>query len=593
MSLEDLLGRLIPNYNLYQKDRGRADFYESGIKAYNKEYDKYKSAYDVYAEKAAEWQKKADAYNAAVDAYNAAQPNVPYEQFSGYVPSPGEFTLVAPTAPKEPGFTQEEVEAFMNAAQGRAKRRGDAMSVAKAYMGRPSEGVGGTQPVITTATDAGTNIAGLSITPLAQGGVVTPDMGIGGLLERYAEGGAVGSPFADPMTTTFSQISKPAPLNPRGINAGQIGSFATQGYLGSSSAPLQQYQQYLTNTYVKPAEEQMREKVDEFVGLVDQAEGVHFGAEQTFGLGGSQSPYMMGEQNFIGGMGAPIVNMPVSLPPTINAAPGSLPQSQIPFEHISKPVRSFAEGGAVQDPIIELRQRVIATYGFDPAAVAMEEGVDPELFMRMMYQESRGRANAVSPKGAQGLMQLMPGTAEMLGVDPTDPEQNARGGARYLRMMLEEFGTIPLALAAYNAGPGNVRKYQGVPPFEETRNYIANITGADVGQILPEMGNYYDMPGASGPVERPRMRPEGLGTEDYVPPEPMISEYLMQGYIPRPAERRPVSIPNMSMPQTPLEQAAMQQAMEQQAMEQEMAARAQEQDPLMPPFTMSNYTVPR
>jgi len=73
----------------------------------------------------------------------------------------------------------------------------------------------------------------------------------------------------------------------------------------------------------------------------------------------------------------------------------------------------------------------------------------------------------------------------------------------------------------------------------------------------------------------------------------MVSEYLMQGYIPRPAERRPVSIPNMSMPQTPLEQAAMQQAMEQQAMEQEMAARAQEQDPLMPPFTMSNYTVPR
>jgi hypothetical protein len=245
----------------------------------------------------------------------------------------------------------------------------------------------------------------------------------------------------------------------------------------------------------------------------------------------------------------------------------------------------YANGGEVQDPILDLRQKVIATYGFDPAAVAMDEGVDPELLLRMMYQESRGRANAVSPKGARGLMQLMPGTAEMLGVDPDDPLQNVRGGARYLRMMLDEFGTVPLALAAYNAGPGNVRKYDGVPPFEETRNYVATITGAAPDQILPAMGDFFNMPGVEAPVERPRIRPEGLGTAEYAPPEPMMSEYLMQSYVPRTAERRPVSIPNLSMPQTPLEQAAMQQAMD--AQQQEQA------EPAMPPFTMSDYSVPR
>ena len=109
--------------------------------------------------------------------------------------------------------------------------------------------------------------------------------------------------------------------------------------------------------------------------------------------------------------------------------------------------------------------------------IAIEEGVDPDLFLRLVGQESSFNPDAVSSKGASGLAQLMPGTAAELGVDPSDPIQNLRGGARYLRQQLDAFGDPVLALAAYNAGPGAVRKYGGVPPFAETQNYISRILG--------------------------------------------------------------------------------------------------------------------
>ena len=110
--------------------------------------------------------------------------------------------------------------------------------------------------------------------------------------------------------------------------------------------------------------------------------------------------------------------------------------------------------------------------------IAQQEGVPPDLFLRLVNQESRFNPDAVSSAGAIGLSQLMPGTARDLGVDPRDPVQNLTGGARYLRQQLDAFNQPDLALAAYNAGPGNVRKYNGIPPFEETQNYVSTILGA-------------------------------------------------------------------------------------------------------------------
>ena len=97
------------------------------------------------------------------------------------------------------------------------------------------------------------------------------------------------------------------------------------------------------------------------------------------------------------------------------------------------------------------------------------------LFEAMIWQESRFNPKARSPKGAMGLAQLMPGTARLLRVDPTDPMQNLDGGARYLLTQLQNFRSPMLALAAYNAGPQAVRKYRGVPPYRETRDYVVRI----------------------------------------------------------------------------------------------------------------------
>lgn len=114
-------------------------------------------------------------------------------------------------------------------------------------------------------------------------------------------------------------------------------------------------------------------------------------------------------------------------------------------------------------------------------------GVDPSLVRAVMRHESGFNPHAVSPKGAQGLMQLMPGTAAQMGVEnPFDPEQNIAGGVGYLRLCLDRFGqSVPLAVAAYNAGPGRVAKSRGVPAIPETQNFVKNVLGTYTGQPVP------------------------------------------------------------------------------------------------------------
>jgi soluble lytic murein transglycosylase-like protein len=117
---------------------------------------------------------------------------------------------------------------------------------------------------------------------------------------------------------------------------------------------------------------------------------------------------------------------------------------------------------------------------------AQEYGVDEDLIWAVIRQESGFNPGAVSPKGAMGLMQLMPGTAALMGVsNPFDVEQNIAGGVKYLEQCLNQFNQdVPSALAAYNAGPANVVKFQGCPPFAETRNYVASILQAYAGEPI-------------------------------------------------------------------------------------------------------------
>jgi soluble lytic murein transglycosylase-like protein len=122
------------------------------------------------------------------------------------------------------------------------------------------------------------------------------------------------------------------------------------------------------------------------------------------------------------------------------------------------------------DESTPFEQRVIAA--------ATREGLDPALVLAVVEVESRQATDAVSPKGAVGLMQVLPETAAEIGFpDAADPARNLKAGCRYLAALLESFGgDVELALAAYNAGPGAVRRWGTVPPYRETRTFIARVS---------------------------------------------------------------------------------------------------------------------
>ena len=141
-------------------------------------------------------------------------------------------------------------------------------------------------------------------------------------------------------------------------------------------------------------------------------------------------------------------------------------------------VPASAVRGFVPDEVVE---EIVAPGGDDmrelAVAVARKHGLDPDLVLAVVGVESAFRPRAVSSKGAQGLMQLMPRTAASLGVeDAFDPEQNLDGGVRHLGSLLAQYdGDVERALAAYNAGEGAVARHGGIPPFRETREYVKRV----------------------------------------------------------------------------------------------------------------------
>ena len=181
-----------------------------------------------------------------------------------------------------------------------------------------------------------------------------------------------------------------------------------------------------------------------------------------------------------------------------NARPGDLLAFRSPVDHVAiylgdnkmihapKPGQSVEISEVYETPTairrvlpeVESPRGASGPYATLFAQAAERTGVPARVLAAVASAESGFNPNAVSPAGARGLMQLMPGTARELGVDPMDPTSAIDGAARLLASHLRDFGSLPLALAAYNAGPGAVRRADGIPPYPETQTYVRKILTA-------------------------------------------------------------------------------------------------------------------
>jgi len=160
--------------------------------------------------------------------------------------------------------------------------------------------------------------------------------------------------------------------------------------------------------------------------------------------------------------------------------PTGLMQGEGRFLAAMTALRDAPEGNRVPEPSVQSLQDIASSHGARILMATVGTEVSPALALAVIVVESAGQARAVSRAGAQGLMQLIPATAERFGVDdPEDPAQNIRGGVAYLDWLLAEFDNdVVLALAGYNAGEGAVRRNGGVPPFAETRDYVPKVLAA-------------------------------------------------------------------------------------------------------------------
>ena len=198
-----------------------------------------------------------------------------------------------------------------------------------------------------------------------------------------------------------------------------------------------------------------------------------------------------------------------SLDPAYSAAGVALPSADMGLSSLGNPFLAHSISTRPIAPLFDMTTKVSpgacvapayqATLGFGRAAegrrraifplvhqAACEFGLPVGLFDALIMQESRYQPAAVSPKGAFGLAQLMPGTARQLGVDPYSLRDNIRGGARYLKQQVDRFGRYDLALAAYNAGPGRVERRRQVPQIAETQAYVRTIMANWTG-IAPQV----------------------------------------------------------------------------------------------------------